>query len=80
MMETIRRVFHVNRQDISYIRYTVESYDGMAVVATIDPRAAFIELSISPGCKQLVYELLDSLKIREGLYIKEIGLNKPGSD
>ncbi len=70
-METIRRVYHVNRQDISYIRYTVESYDGMAVVSTIDPHAAFIELSISPGCEQLVYELMDSLKIREGLYLKK---------
>ncbi len=79
-METIRRAFHVNRQDIGYIRYTVESYDGMAVVTTMDPYAAYIELSISPGCEQLVYELLDSLKTREGLYLKKVEQNQPKSD
>ena len=73
-METNKRVFRVNRKDISYLRWTIESYDGMAVVRTIDPREAFIELQISPGCEGLVFELLDSLSNEEGIYIEEQAL------
>ena len=58
----------VDRADINYIRTTLESYDGMAVVRTIDPIEALIELHIAPGCEQMILSLLDSLK-NEGLSI-----------
>ena len=67
-MQTIKRVFRVNRRDINYLRWTVESYDGMAVVRTLDSHAAFIEIMISPGCEDQVLELLDSLR-QEGINI-----------
>jgi hypothetical protein len=69
-MQTIKRVFRVNRRDINYLRWTIESYDGMAVVRTLDPHAAFIEIMISPGCEDQVFELLDSLR-EEGIDIVE---------
>jgi len=69
-MKTSRKFFRVNRKDINYIRSTVESYDGMAVVRTLDPHVACIEIMISPGCEVLVLELLDSLR-QEGIGIAE---------
>ncbi|MBW2614912.1 MAG: DUF4911 domain-containing protein [Deltaproteobacteria bacterium] len=69
-MQTIKRVFRVNRRDISYLRWTIESYDGMAVVRTINPHPAFIEIMISPGCEDQVLQLLDSLR-EEGVSIVE---------
>ena len=36
-METTKRTFLVDREEINYLRITLESYDGMAVVRTIDP-------------------------------------------
>ena len=69
-VQTIKRVFRVNSRDISYLRWTIESYDGMAVVRTIDPYAAFIEIMISPGCEDQVLELVDSLR-QEGVSIVE---------
>ena len=68
-METIKRLFRVDRREINYLKITIESYDGMAVVKTIDPNAAIIELQISPGCETLVFELLDSLENVESLSI-----------
>jgi tRNA-2-methylthio-N6-dimethylallyladenosine synthase len=68
-METTKRVFRVDRKDINYLRTTIESYDGMAVVRTVDPHAAYIEISISPRCEGLVFNLLDSLAKDEGLKI-----------
>ena len=69
-MQTTKRVFHVNRRDISYLRWTIESYDGMAVVRTINPEAALIEIMVSPGCEEQVLELLSSLR-DEGVRIDE---------
>lgn len=68
----IRRVFFVNRSEIGYIRFTLESYDGMALVTTVDPHAASIEVFISPGCEETVSELLTSLINEEGLHIEEM--------
>jgi len=70
-MKTIKRLFHVDRRDINYLQTTLESYDGMAVVSTLDPTQAYLEIRISPGCEQLVSELLDSLKEDEDLYLVE---------
>ena len=54
------------------MRFTLESYDGMALVSTLDPRLALIEVSIAPGCEQSVLELMDALKNDEGLMIEEL--------
>jgi hypothetical protein len=66
-MQTMKRILKVDRGDINYLRSTIESYDGMAVVRTLDPRKAYIEIQISPGCENLVSELLDSLKEEDGI-------------
>ena len=61
----------MDRKDINYIRSTVESYNGMAVIKTLDPNVATIEIRISPGCEELVSELLDSLTEEEGIDLVE---------
>ena len=66
-METIKRVFLVDRSEIAYLRMTFESYDGMAVVRTLDPRKALIEVLIAPGCLDLVEQLVQDLVKREGV-------------
>jgi len=65
-----RRVFRVDRDEIGYIRFTIESYGGIATVTTRDPHAALIEVFISPGCEETVLALLTSLKHDEGLHIQ----------
>jgi len=66
-METIKNIYRVDRREINYLRVTIESYDGMAVVRTIDPYEALIELQISPGCVDLISELLDYLRKNEAI-------------
>jgi hypothetical protein len=61
-MKTNKKLFMVDRSKISYIRWIIESYDGMAIVTTIDPIKAVIELKIAPGCEIILDELLNSLK------------------
>lgn len=64
-METVRRQYRVDRREIMYLRATIESYDGMAVVRTIDPREAVVELLIAPGCQMAVEQLIKDLRCRE---------------
>ena len=66
-MNTRRRAFRVDRKEIHYIRSTLESYDGMALVRTLDPRAALLEVLIPPGCEGSVMELARSLEREEGV-------------
>jgi len=68
-MKTVRHQYRVDRRDIMYLRATIESYDGMAVVRTIDPGAAVIELLIAPGCESRIEELVEDLRNRENLRI-----------
>ena len=68
-METIKHIFRVDRREINYLKITIESYDGMSVVRTIEPYEALIELQISPGCETLVFELLNSLVENESIQI-----------
>ncbi len=75
-MKTTKRNFRVDRKDINYIRTTVESYNGMAVVKTLDPFAATIEISISPGCEEWISELLDYLREGEGMDLVERDFSK----
>jgi hypothetical protein len=66
-METIKLSYRVERKDISYLSWIIQSYEGIAVVKTIDPYKAIIELQISPGCEDIIFELLDALKKQEGI-------------
>jgi hypothetical protein len=70
-METKKHFFEVDRREINYLRVTIESYDGIGVVRTIDPHSALIEVQVSPGCEQLFSELSDSLRHNEGISFVE---------
>ncbi|MDY6880558.1 MAG: DUF4911 domain-containing protein [Desulfatiglans sp.] len=69
-MKTTKYYFHVNSRDICYIRTTIESYDGMAQVETMDPSIGRICIYTAPGCEDSVLGLLDSFQKEEGLDIK----------
>lgn len=79
-METMKRLYRVDRRDIAYLRVIIESYDGMAVVRTVDPHKAIIELSIAPDCQRFISHLLNHLVNQEGLTLVPCeGSNKGSS-
>ena len=47
----------------------------MAVVRTIDPHEALIEVSIAPGREQEAGQLIEDLREREGLRVEERGFD-----
>jgi len=71
-MESVRLAFRVNRKDISYLRYTIESYDGMGIVKTLDPKKGLIEVRTAPGCEETVRQLMKALHREDGIPIEEV--------
>jgi 23S rRNA G2069 N7-methylase RlmK/C1962 C5-methylase RlmI len=70
-MNTNKHVFRVDSRDINYLRLTIESYDGMGVVRTLDPQVALIEVQVAPGCEQLFFDLIGSLSKDENIRLVE---------
>jgi hypothetical protein len=61
-MNTHSRYFRVRRRDIAYFKFIIESYEGMAVVRTADPREAIVELMVAPGWETDVEEVIEGLR------------------
>jgi hypothetical protein len=62
MMDTHSLYFRVRRKDIAYLKFIVESYEGMAVLRTVDPDEAVVELMVAPGWEKDVEEVLSGLR------------------
>ncbi|MGB9628941.1 MAG: DUF4911 domain-containing protein [Thermodesulfobacteriota bacterium] len=60
-MDTYSRYFRLNRKDIAYFKFIIESYEGMAVVRTHDPKEAVIEVMVAPGWEKDVEEIIEAL-------------------
>lgn len=61
-MDTQSKYFRLHREDIAYFKFIIESYEGMAVVRTKDPREAIVELMVAPGWEKDVEEVLEGLR------------------
>jgi len=61
-MNTIQRYFRVNPRDMAYVKFIVESYEGLAVVGTVDPDEGVMEWMIPPGLLEEAEELINSLR------------------
>jgi len=61
-MDTQSKYFRINRKDIAYFKFIIESYEGMAVVRTKDPHEAVVELMVAPGWEKDLEEALEGLR------------------
>lgn len=60
-METLKQYFRVDRREISFLKFIIEAYEGIAVLTTIDPQHGIVELNIAPGCEAEVSGILRDL-------------------
>ncbi len=61
-MDTRSLFLRVPRKEIAYLKFIIESYEGMAVIRTKDPCQAIVELMIAPGWEKEVEALLEDLQ------------------
>ena len=74
-MDTQSRYLRLRRRDIAYFKFIIESYEGMALVRTRDPREAVVELMVAPGWKKDLDVVLDGL--RKEILIEELTDSRP---
>jgi len=60
-VETTRRVYRIDRRQISFVKFILEAYDNVAVMSTLDPRQALVQVVIAPGCETMVDGILTGL-------------------
>jgi hypothetical protein len=63
----LSRCFLVSRNQIAYLRFIIESYDGVAFLRTLDPRRAVVEIGYSPTRRRDAEALIRSLEEETGL-------------
>lgn len=68
-MEIIKKYYTIDRKNISYLKFILEAYEGIAVITTIDRAKGIIMLRIPPGCENDVDEVLHDLG--KNMMIKE---------
>ena len=61
-METIKKYLRVDRREISFLKFILEAYDGIATLTTIDAQKGVVMLRIAPGCEGDVEAVLQDLK------------------
>jgi len=68
-LTSTRRFFRVDRREISYLKFILEAYDGIAVLTTVDPVDGMVLLTVAPGCmadvRRVLAELAEEILIRE---------------
>lgn len=65
-------LYRVNRRDISYLRFILEAYDGLAVLTTVVAPEGVIRLSVAPGREDEAEWLLHELTTEECMRIEPL--------
>ncbi len=61
-MNTVQKYFRLNSRHMAYLKFIVESYEGLAVLRTVDPEKGIIEWMIPPDRLEDAEELIKSLR------------------
>jgi len=62
MVETTKKYYRIDRREISFLKFILEAYDGLAVLTIIDSEKGIVVINIAPGCEADVEMILQDLK------------------
>jgi len=71
MRQTGKYLLSIERKEICYLQWIIESYDGMASMRTINSVNGEIEISIAPECEEDVVSLIKSLQKEGSIHINK---------
>lgn len=69
-MDDITRYYRVDSKEIGYIGFTVQAYEGIGVVRTLDSAQGIVEILIPPDFLDEIEGLLEDLQVE--ISIEEI--------
>lgn len=60
-MDTISILLQIPPREIAYLTFILESYEGVAIMKTIDPREGIIELMVPSHYQEEIREILQDI-------------------
>jgi hypothetical protein len=66
-MDTTTYRAQINKTQIGFLNSIIESYEGIAVVRTLQATSGIIELWVAPGFESLVTDIMSDLAAEIGL-------------
>jgi hypothetical protein len=77
-LHTVKRTYRVDRSQISFLKFILEAYDGMAQLTTLNPGLGLVEIYVASGCMEDFEKIIRDLK--KQMLIEAIGNVEEKSD
>ena len=61
-LECLTKYYRVDRREIAFMKFVIESYDGVGLLSTLEPQSGLVVLRIPPGCEELMDGIISDLK------------------
>lgn len=61
-MQSLKKYYRIDRREISFVKFILEAYDGVAVMSTLDSLTGDVMFYVSPGCEEQFEGILLALK------------------
>ncbi len=62
MQQSIEKYYTVEKKDISYLKFIIESYEGIAFITTLDKEKSIIKVTIPKDLEDEADKLLNALQ------------------
>ncbi|OGP84996.1 MAG: hypothetical protein A2Z08_07765 [Deltaproteobacteria bacterium RBG_16_54_11] len=60
-MDTVSLLIQIPPEEIAFLSFILESYEGVAIARTVDPNEGLVELMVSPDYQEDMREILKDL-------------------
>jgi hypothetical protein len=60
-MDTTPLLLQIPPEEIAFLSFILESYEGVAIASTVDPLQGLVELMVAPDCQEEMREILKDL-------------------
>jgi hypothetical protein len=60
-MDTISLIIQIPPQEIAFLSFVLESYEGIVIARTLDPKKGLVELMVSPHLQEELEAILTDL-------------------
>ncbi len=77
-LQTVSKKFRVDTSQISFLKFILEAYEGMAQLTTLDPGLGLVEIYVAPGCMKDFENIIMDLK--KQMLIEVIEYSEENSD
>jgi hypothetical protein len=61
-MKSLKKFYRVNRRKIALMKFTIEAYDGVGLLSTVDADLGLVVLHIPPGREAEIDAIISDLE------------------